>query len=233
MSAETDTFFRDYFDHSVGYHTRILQDLVAEPEPLIERAGRRFNAMGPELAYANDRDHPMARSLFSCAALLALFLEVRDAGVDEHAFGAGMLREMGRALEAARERRRSDPPQDDAAAGERIRLLEEAGSASQDSAADGAFVFDVRPDGAQPGAWAMDIRSCAICHLFGQHDAMDLVPYMCATDDLMSELGNEGLVRTGTIALGRSHCDFRYQPGRPPRYLADSYPERIRIQPQS
>ena len=58
---------------------------------------------------------------------------------------------------------------------------------------------------------------------------MDLVPYMCATDDLMSDLNDQGLSRTGTIALGRTHCDFHYQPGRPTEHLSNLYPDRIRV----
>ena len=74
----------------------------------------------------------------------------------------------------------------------------------------------------------MNIKSCAICHAFSKYDAMDLVPYMCAMDDVASEIGDLGLRRTGTIALGATHCDFRYERGREPLRLADQYPERIR-----
>ncbi len=75
----------------------------------------------------------------------------------------------------------------------------------------------------------MNITSCAICHLFGNHDAMDLVPYMCAFDDVMSAAGDQGLRRTGTIALGASHCDFRFQQGGEPLPLAEQYPDQIRL----
>jgi hypothetical protein len=58
---------------------------------------------------------------------------------------------------------------------------------------------------------------------------MDLVPYMCATDDVMSDRGGQGLRRTGTIALGAHECDFRYQRKGEPQHVADLYPDRIRL----
>ncbi len=58
---------------------------------------------------------------------------------------------------------------------------------------------------------------------------MELVPYMCASDDVMSDLAGDGLRRSGTIALGAHQCDFRYQPGAEPETVADQYPEPIQL----
>ncbi|MGH9891590.1 MAG: L-2-amino-thiazoline-4-carboxylic acid hydrolase [bacterium] len=69
----------------------------------------------------------------------------------------------------------------------------------------------------------INIRSCAVCKTFSRHDAMDFVPYMCALDDELSRIFGLGLRRTGTIALGASHCDFRFQLGAEPRTLASQY----------
>ena len=77
--------------------------------------------------------------------------------------------------------------------------------------------------------WGMNIKSCAICSLFSRHDAMDLVPYMCATDDVMSDHGAQGLRRTGSIAVGAHQCDFVYKHEGEPQHLAKQYPEKIRI----
>ena len=76
----------------------------------------------------------------------------------------------------------------------------------------------------------MNITSCAICTMYAPHDAMDLVPYMCAGDDAVSDAFQQGLRRTGSIALGASHCDFRFtgRKGQPLR-LAEQYPDRIRL----
>jgi len=76
--------------------------------------------------------------------------------------------------------------------------------------------------------WGMNVRSCAVCHQFAKYHAMELVPYMCAVDDVMSDRTRRGLQRTGSIALGATHCDFRYKRGGEPRRLAEQYPDRIR-----
>ena len=75
----------------------------------------------------------------------------------------------------------------------------------------------------------MNIFSCDICHQFSKFDAMDLVPYMCALDDVLSDRFDQGLRRTGTIAVGAAQCDFRYERGGEPQRMADQYPNKIRI----
>ncbi len=96
-------------------------------------------------------------------------------------------------------------------------------------AAANEFEFELL-DADESGERGMNITSCAICHLFAKHDAMELVPYMCAFDDVMSAAGDQGLRRTGTIALGAKQCDFRFQQGGKPLPLAEQYPDRIRLQ---
>ena len=55
--------------------------------------------------------------------------------------------------------------------------------------------------------------------LFEEHEQRDVVPFVCALDDVMSELMGMGLERIGTRALGAERCDFRYRPGRDNRPL--------------
>jgi len=238
MSDADGTWFREFFDRSKDHKTGIVEGLVEDPDAALERAADLFTAMGPDLAYADDRDHPMANSVLSCAALLAVYLTLREAGVDVHSFGSAMLRELNKAVQATRSRREqrgSQPDPEKAETG--LNKLITAGAASQKQVMPGEFVFDVSRDNTGDGdlsqGWRMNVTACGICALFSQYDAMDLVPYMCATDDLMSDLGDEGLSRTGTIALGRTHCDFHYQPGQPTRHLSDLYPDRIQIRESS
>jgi hypothetical protein len=211
-----------YFDRTHVYQLSLLAELDREDGTLVlDRAKARYLAMAPDLAYAADYDHPMADSLRSCATLLAIFLELEADGVDVHRFGSALLVNMRRAIDRAG--RRPPDPDDE---GRRLDMLIDAGKASQKEAGDGEFVFDARRDG---DGWRMDIHSCGICALFSRFDAMDLVPYMCATDDLMSDLNGSGLTRTGTIALGRDHCDFHFMPGGSGNSVAELYPDRIRV----
>lgn len=67
--------------------------------------------------------------------------------------------------------------------------------------------------------FGFDLKSCPICELFSKHGADEVVPYLCALDDKMSEFMGMGLRRSGTRALGASCCDFRYQAGGEPQSL--------------
>jgi hypothetical protein len=147
--------------------------------------------------------------------MLAIFETLREHGIDAHAWGRAL-----HTLPAV-----VPPAADDDAASERERVDAEA---SQSGAAPNEFVFElVAPDADTAGG--TNITSCAICYLFGRHDAMELVPYMCAFDDVMSDAAGQGLRRTGTIALGAKQCDFRFQPDGEPLRIASQYPEQIRL----
>ncbi len=178
----------------------------------ILREGReRLGGMLDEIPYADRPDHTMAAAMFSCAGMLALFEVLRAKGVDAHAWGG--------ALHAL-----PPPPEPDSQA----ETYSADAAASQKDAAPNEFVFEmVEPDANTD--YGMNVTSCAICHLFGRHDAMDLVPYMCAYDDLMSGASGSGLRRSGTIALGASRCDFRFKPGGQPLRLVDQYPDKVRL----
>ncbi len=153
----------------------------------------------------------MAEPMFACAASLAVYQVLRERGVDAHTWGAATY-----SLPAVA----GDPEE-----GERWRADV---AASQRDAAPDEFVFELVTSEGGLG-YGTNIRSCAICHLFGRHDAMDLVPYMCAFDDVVSRASGTGLRRTGTIALGATHCDFRFQPGGEALTLAEQFPDRIRV----
>jgi hypothetical protein len=193
-------------------HAQICHDLVDDGDAAMDEVRTCFAQLAPTLAYRDNPRHPMAMSVNSCAASLATYLVLRVRGVDVHKFG--------QAIHAAYAEMSfpSNPLSQE---------LIDTAHESQASAAKGEFVYDVS---GSPGdsAFQVNIRSCGICALFAPHDAIELVPYMCALDDLFSDKSGQGLQRTGTIALGRTHCDFHYGTDKPLR-LAEQYPERIQL----
>lgn len=62
--------------------------------------------------------------------------------------------------------------------------------------------------------YGLDITECGICKLYAAHNAMELAPYMCLSDFVVSKAFDRGLVRYHTIAEGDDLCDFRYKAGR-------------------
>ena len=205
------------FDNARAGLVESITGLVADPAACVDSARAELQIIAPTLAYLETPQTPLARALFFCAVYLSVFMVLRREGVDVHGYGAALLSHLNNAA-----------PSDAADAG------------GGDGSADGstAEVGDKRHPGEfdveylEPGldyAVGFNIKSCAICYLYGQHDALALVPYMCATDDVMSDQRHQGLRRTGTIALGATHCDFRYQPDGPPQRVAEAYPDRIRF----
>jgi hypothetical protein len=208
---------RAMFEMERGFLLDAARALVDDPDAAVADAAERLDAMIPELAYLDRPEQPMAAPLFQCATALALYLALRERGVAVHDFGAEFLTQLRAFAELLPE----SPIEYDETM---VRLAEE----SQRSAQPGEFVFEILPID-DTGAWGINMLSCAICHHFSKYDAMELVPYMCASDDVLSDQFDQGLRRTGTIALGAHHCDFRYHTGAEPLRVADQYPEPIRI----
>ena len=203
-----------------GYQL-IAARFVDDPEAVVDEAAALYDRMVPDLAYLDEPDHPMADSLFKCAMTLAVYLALKDRGVDVHDFGATVV-EMFAMVPA---------PPDQFGNESALLALKSAAEASQREPKKGEFVFEVL-EGVPDAEVAMNVRSCAICHHFSKYGAMELVPYMCALDDVVSDKLHHGLRRTGTIALGAHQCDFRFHRGGDPLRLADGYPDRIRLKKQ-
>ena len=163
----------------------------------------------------------MAGSVYFCNATLSVYLAAKSRGIDVHHYGEEMLLEMRRTYSAPRS---SDKPL-------RNQLAKhiEAAESSQRNAKESEFVYEVEISPDDNTDWSLTVKSCAICASFSKHDAMDLVPYMCATDDIASDAAGDGLQRTGTIALGAHQCDFRYTKNGAPRRVAEHYPDRIKL----
>ena len=112
-------------------------------------------------------------------------------------------------------------------------FMRRAARASQERQDPDEFIWEfVDGDGGDTD-FGYNIKSCAICRMASKHDAMEAVPFMCAIDDKMSEAFGLGLRRSGTIALGATHCDFRYKFGGSQRTLREQYSltERRRLEP--
>ena len=196
-----------------------LRSLVTrdDVDEVMADAAEEFAAMVDEIPYADRPHHTMALSALGCAATLAVYKAVRRRGVGVH--------EFGRAVHAA-----PLPPPDPTVDREKVlEQMRREARESQESAKPNEFVFEFVKGDDGDTDWGMNVISCAICHQFSTHDAMDLVPYMCALDDAASDAGDRGLRRSGTIALGAHRCDFRYKQGGRPQRLAAQYPERVQL----
>lgn len=185
---------------------------------ILADSDRIFTDMAPDLPYADNPAHVMAGSMFYCAAMLAYFKALEPRGVDTHQFGSTMLE----ALKYSPKPEGEEPTSPGEA-------MVKAAEDSQ-AARPGEFVFEVyEAVEGEDFDWGMNIKACGICQFFSKYDAMDLVPYMCASDDVISDIRSQGLSRTGTIALGAGHCDFKFNAGGTGHHLSAQYPDRIKV----
>ncbi len=196
---------------------RLGEDAAASVMP---EARTAYKAMLDEIPYAGRRDI-MAGSIIACYQLLAFYKVLKARGVPLEEIGAffdeasemplqwvprwlmrPLLRTGSRALRP---------------------LMRRAARASQERQDPDEFIWEfVDGDGGDTD-FGINIKSCAVCRMASKHDAMEAVPFMCALDDKMSEAFGLGLRRSGTIALGATHCDFRYKLGGPQRTLREQY----------
>ncbi len=230
-TTDSALFIQNIFEEARPRFADLARRFVDDPDAVVDQAAAVFDAMIPEMAYREKPDHPMASAVFECSANLAVYLVLKERGVDAHRFGNAMLEGMASAPVAAapaETRRGSRPASEKPSIPERLAAFTAIARASETEALPGEFVYETVFDDPQEFDWGMNVKSCAICSAYSKHDAMDLVPYMCATDDVVSDRENQGLRRTGTIAVGASHCDFRFKRGGDPLRLAPQYPDRVR-----
>jgi hypothetical protein len=73
------------------------------------------------------------------------------------------------------------------------------------------FHFEVAGRERGEDSLIFEVRGCALLKYFTAHGAPEVVPILCRLDELTARsMRGVKLERTGTIAMGAGHCDFRY-----------------------
>ena len=202
-----------YFDRLGKQLVEIIAALGVEDEQVTGVAQQKYQLILEDCAYLDAPKNVLADALFTCNVHLAAYLALQELGheVTAHNYGSAMLDNMQTNMKSWQ----AQSPEGE---------LDIKGPGTHP----GEFqIQQVKSD--KPGAWGYNITGCAICHHFGKHEALELVPYMCAMDDVVSDKGGQGLRRTGTIALGAHQCDFRYDSASQPLRVADSNPDKIKF----
>lgn len=221
---EGEQYVKGFFEQAKPRLIRLTGRFVEDPQTIVSRAETIFDEMLPELAYVEKPFHPLASALFVCTVNLAAYLALKERGVAVHDFGSAMLQGLARAPIPP-----PTEPETEAERHQRYVQFLAAAEASQQNPAPGEDVFEFVPGNGTDFDFGHNIKSCAIYTQCSKYDAQDVVPYMCGADDVMSDKGNQGLRRTGSIALGASQCDFRFKKGGEPLRLAEQYPDKIRV----
>jgi hypothetical protein len=222
MSDQGREAVRAYYQNLAPHFMDSIIALLApdDPEAIRREAADQFERLVAEIPYADRPNHVMAESMYFSMGVLAFKEPLLSRGFDLQDLGSAILDIARRNLEGA------DPSQDPSRTREWLQRLKRDAAQSQADSPKDEFVFEII-DGDDEIDYGMNITSCAICKAYSKHDAMPLVPYMCASDDVVSEALDRGLRRTGTIALGAHKCDFRFRQAGAGHALADQYPDQI------
>ncbi len=221
---DNERFVRSVFEQARPWQIAMVANLVDDADAVMAEAAAIFDEMILNMAYVDKPRDPMATNVFGCAAEIAVYVAASKRGVDVHEFGNALL--IARTNMPPQE---LEGPKDSRPMQERFAEFIATGETSQTREDTGEFVFEAFLGDRQEFDWGMNITSCGVCYLAAQHDATELVPYMCATDDIVSDRDGQGLRRTGAIAVGSRQCDFRFKRGGEPQPLSAQYPDLIRI----
>ncbi|WP_420643352.1 L-2-amino-thiazoline-4-carboxylic acid hydrolase [Candidatus Leptofilum sp.] len=88
--------------------------------------------------------------------------------------------------------------------------MQKKAAVSQKRQYPGDFVIEVVSGNQKPFTWGVNYLECGIVKFFAQQGAAELTPFMCRIDYLLFPAMGIQLRRTGTIAQGCTHCDFRF-----------------------
>lgn len=94
-----------------------------------------------------------------------------------------------------------------------LRRLKKRAIESQERKYPGGYVLNFIEGDGQTFDYGYDYIECAGCKFLKQQGAPELAPFLCASDNITSEILGWGLTRTTTIADGYEKCDFRFKKG--------------------
>jgi hypothetical protein len=92
--------------------------------------------------------------------------------------------------------------------------LKDAAAKTQERRYPGDWVATFIKGNGENFDYGLDITECGICKFYRDQGAVELAPYMCLSDYVVSDSFDRGLVRYRTLAEGAEVCDFRYKKGR-------------------
>ena len=178
---------------------------------IIDETRREFEALIPRIPDVGDKE-PFTRFLISTAQYLVLYRAMQNHGLS--------LEEAGQLLYTITDRIYSNYPRflllflsDSVFSDKIIQKVREGAEESQRQEYPGDYVFSfVEGDGVDFD-YGVDYTECGACKFLEAEGALELAPYVCASDVIFSDKLGWGLRRTMTIAEGYSKCDFRFKKG--------------------
>ena len=109
-----------------------------------------------------------------------------------------------------------------------LRRLRKRARTSQERQYPDSFVVHYVEGYGQDFDYGIDYVECANVKFLRAQGALELAPYICATDKAASEMLGWGLHRTMTLAGGSAKCDFRFTKGGTTSVQESRTPQHVR-----
>lgn len=196
-------------------HTTLQKHFPENGAALKEAIGQEFDLIRPEVLFARTSPNPIDRRMEVAAYLLATMRVLERQGFD---FAA--IRSI--TLDIAREMVR--PKNSLQAWAKRLPVLIIGSYLGQWLLKKFALKIGKlgHPDGFRAAiltqkedtlgfGYGVDILECGICKLYQKHGDLHFAPILCEVDYITTGIAGLKMHRSGTIATGATHCDFRYE----------------------
>jgi hypothetical protein len=205
----------DNFEEQLPFYKTAMSENKDEAtvKSLSQYAWVWFENLMTEVPYVGDAQNPLPKTLIQSAVALSFCRSLEEAG--EEPEQAGNL-----IVDAAEISYRAVPEEDFRARGQQqftegwYQLQRFAAKKSQERHYGGDWVFNFVEGVPGEFDWGWDFTECGILKLYKAQRAVELVPYLCVLDFIVSNLEGTGLQRTKTLAKGHDCCNFRYRKGR-------------------
>jgi len=200
-------------DKTIKYVKGVLESRHGEDftSAVMPEMRREYETLIPQIPYIGDKK-PFTQWLLATAQLLAMYRVLKRHGksVEEagrigyeisdqmlKAYPKFVLRFFGKAGFSKK----------------RLDIARVYAEDSQKRRYSGDYVFKFVEGDNKNFDFGIDYTECASQKFLAAQDALELAPYICATDILQSERFGWGLTRTMTLAEGGEKCDFRFKKG--------------------
>ena len=200
-------------DKTIKYVKGVLESRYGEDfaSEVMPEMRREYETLIPQIPYIGNKK-PFKQWLLATAQFLAMYKVLKRHGksVEEtgkigyetseqmlNAYPKFVLRFFGGATFSKKRLRNA-------------RILAEE---SQKRKYPGDYVFKFIEGDHENFDFGIDYSECASRKFLAAQDALELTPYICATDILQSEKFGWGLTRTMSLAEGGEKCDFRFKKG--------------------
>ncbi len=179
---------------------------------VIEKVSCIFEELLPKLPYIGGMDNLLTKQIVNTAPYLALYKVLKSKNIE--------ITQIGKIIyDSSVEYWNSYPKlirifiRKYLKSRGYLKVLKSSAIKSFERKYSGDFVFSSVDTDKEHFDYGIDYFECGICKYFHEHDADEIMPYICLCDFASSDALKTGLSRTKTIAEGNDKCDFRFKIG--------------------